>query len=843
MPVANKFVRDFDAIARAGGAEDFELGFSSLELLAKHALQIKVANPKAKTPQAQQGVLVVLDWSDSKLGKKFGVRCSCSAFVKHQELCHHIWTALLSFDKSTQLDIVESRKDIETAPLTIRRLTEEQSAVALAESVDLQKMNLWPTHKVSPKGVIDFSKAQTSGDFTLSSFGFEYADFRIQLVSDRKEFLDRTGERKIKRNQSAEKELLKEFRGDSAPKKIEKKKFSPSEFKDFVTSHQHPDWQILIDGKRVVSLDVSEARLEKRGEHYEFTANFQSGDQQFSLTDVIVNAGSSGGLMTMADGSPALLSEEWSKRLDILSRGATLSKEGDLRFSRTSLPLFKPAFEGAPNLTVSDEARNVFESLTALGQSGHTPAPKYLKASLRKYQEEGLFWLLKMSASGFGGILADDMGLGKTIQIISYFLSRQAYFKLNPSEHKPCLVVVPKSLVSNWKNEVEKFAQPLRVLDFAGPNRIIFKPQHFDIVLTTYHVMKNEIERLKLVDFDSIILDEAQAIKNPTSQMSKAVFQLKGRQRFALSGTPIENSLRDLFSLLHFTNPGLIPSSFDRIYGERKSLTLPKQVTEKIAASVKPFILRRTKKQVLTELPDKIEQVLICDMDSPQKALYDKTRKYFKIKLKEAATETPSGPKSTRVFEALLRLRQISCHPALIGDAGKSIDSTKVEMLLEHLEDIHAAGNKALVFSQFTSFLDLLMPELKKAGIPFEHLDGKTRNRGAAVDRFNSNPDITVFLISLKAGGTGLNLTTASYVFLMDPWWNPAIESQAIDRAYRMGQKNKVMAYRLIAKGTIEEKIVKLQEQKRKLASSLISEDDSLASSLSLDDLEFLLEE
>ncbi|RYZ71823.1 MAG: hypothetical protein EOP05_11650, partial [Proteobacteria bacterium] len=240
--------------------------------------------------------------------------------------------------------------------------------------------------------------------------------------------------------------------------------------------------------------------------------------------------------MTLLDGSPALLNEDWAKRLDILARGAVLSKAGDLRFSRTSLPLFKSAFEGADQLLISDEAKSVFDSLTALGKTGQSPAPQYLKASLRKYQEEGLFWLLKMSSSGFGGVLADDMGLGKTIQIISYFLTRRAHFKAHPSEQKPCLVVVPKSLVSNWKNEIEKFAQPLRVLDFAGPNRIIFKPQHFDIVLTTYHVMKNEIERLRLVDFDSIILDEAQAIKNPTSQISKAVFQLRGRQKFALSG-------------------------------------------------------------------------------------------------------------------------------------------------------------------------------------------------------------------------------------------------------------------------------------------------------------------
>ncbi len=842
MPVANKFVRDFDAVARAGGAEDFELGLSSLERLGKHAAQFKIKNPSGKSAQLQPASFVVLDWHEAESKAQLAVHCTCSAFQKYQELCHHTWTALLDFDKSTQVEIAEKRAEIEKKPLTLKRLTDENAHQALAESLDLKSVRDWPSLKVQPVGTLEFTVNSSSGDYVLTNFGFEYGEYRIRSTSQRKEFLSPAQQHKIKRNQSAEKELLRSFKGESAPKKLEGKKFSASELKAFIADHQNPNWNVLVEGRRVIPLEVTQATLEEKNGRYEFVARFASGDHSFNLAEVIGTSASKDALLTLSDGSPAFVNEEWSKRLDILARGATLSKEGALCFNRTSLPLFKSVFEGHDSIAISQEAKAVFDSLTALGETGLAEAPKALNASLRSYQQEGLFWLLKMSRSGFGGILADDMGLGKTIQIIAYLLSRRAHFRFNESEQKPCLVVLPKSLVSNWKNEIDKFGPMLRVLDFAGANRGIFRPQYFDVVLTTYHVMKNEIDRLKEVDFDTIILDEAQAIKNPTSQISKAAFQLKARQRFALSGTPIENSLKDLFSLFHFTNPGLIPPAFERAYGEKKNITLPKAVTEKIAASVKPFILRRTKKQVLTELPDKSEQVLICEMDGPQKSLYDKTRKHFKVMLKESATETPNGPKSTRVFEALLRLRQISCHPALIGENGKSVESTKVEMLLEHLEDIQAAGNKALVFSQFTSFLDLLKPELEKAGIPFEHLDGQTRNRGAVVDRFNSNPKTTVFLISLKAGGTGLNLTTASYVFLMDPWWNPAIEAQAIDRAYRMGQKNKVMAYRLIAKGSIEEKIMKLQDQKRTLANSMISEDNTLGTSLSLDDLEFLME-
>lgn len=822
MPIANQFVRDFDAIARAGGAEDFELGLSQIRLLAPRAVQFKIAT--------REPALATLDWSEAE---SIGLHCSCSSFAK--ELCHHAWTALLAFDQSTEFEIAEAREKLEGIKLKLKRLLNTEAS--LQDAVDLQIANQWPLSSVPPKARIEFEQDTKAGTYSLSQIAFSYGDQRIVSSSPRKEFLDRTNQKRLKRNLSAEKELLKNFRGDFTPKKLATKKFSGADLKSFMS--QSPHLQFALDGKAVAPLDVREARLEERNGRYEFTATFSSDDQTFNLKDVVESPDSKDSFFTLKNGTTAYLPDDWSKRLEILSRSTSITKDGALAFHRASLPFLRSAFDG---ITVTDEARAVFESLAKLAESGQATPPRSLQASLRSYQAEGLFWLLKMSNSGFGGILADDMGLGKTVQIISYLLTRAAHFRAKTAEQKPCLVVVPKSLVQNWKNEVEKFGPSLRVLDFAGANRVIFRPQFFDVVLTTYHVLKNEIDRLRAVDFDTIILDEAQAIKNPTSQIAKAVLQLQARQRFALSGTPVENSLKDLFSLLNFTNPGLIPHSFVNAYGDRKSLQLPKSVTEKIAATVKPFILRRTKKQVLTELPDKSEQVLVCEMESAQKNLYDKTRKHFRLQLKANAQETPNGPKTTRVFEALLRLRQISCHPALIGSDGLAAESAKVEMLLEHLEEIRASGHKALVFSQFTSFLDLLKPELKKAGILFEHLDGQTRNRGAVVDRFNSDPKTTVFLISLKAGGTGLNLTTASYVFLMDPWWNPAVESQAIDRAYRMGQKQKVMAYRLIAKGSIEEKILKLQDQKRDLAQSLVSEDGSFGRTLSLDELEFLLD-
>jgi len=818
MQVSNQFVRNFDAGTRAGGSEDFESGLCHLERLAPKAVQFKIAAPAA----AKSGALVVTSWSEPET---LAVHCNCSSFQTYGEYCHHAWSALLAFERSSQPEIAEARTEIEGKKLKLSRLSEETSSTLMKEAVDLQASSQWPVRTLAPAAVAEF--ALQNGQFSFEHISYRYGSETIRSESQRKEFLDRENQCRIKRNLTAEKKLIGGFKGDFTLKKLQSKKLNASDLKTLIADS--PALEFLVDGKPLFPLAVQTAHLQEREGQFVFSATFEGSGQSLSLTDV---AGGSGEFIELKTGGLAFLSDDWSKRLEILTRGANRTKDGSFTFSRTSLPLFRSAFEGAAFLQIAPEAQHVFDTIAKLNTTGQAEPPKALKASLRHYQAEGLFWLLKMSESNFGGILADDMGLGKTVQIISYLLTRRNL--------KPCLVVVPKSLVSNWKNEIEKFGPALRVLDFAGANRVIFRPQFFDVVLTTYHVMKNEIDRLQQVDFDTVILDEAQAIKNPTSQVSKAVLQLKARQRFAMSGTPVENSLRDLFSLLNFTNPGLIPASFMNAYGDKKSLTIPKSVTDKIATTVKPFILRRTKKQVLTELPDKSEQVLICEMDPLQKHLYDKTRKYFRSQLKENAQETPTGPKTTRVFEALLRLRQIACHPALVGD--DEAESAKVEMLLGHLEDIQASGHKALVFSQFTSFLDLLMPELKKAGIPFEHLDGQTRNRGAAVDRFNSNPDTTVFLISLKAGGTGLNLTTASYVFLMDPWWNPAIESQAIDRAYRMGQKQKVMAYRLIAKGSIEEKILKLQDQKRSLASALVSEDNTLGRALSLDDLEFLLD-
>ena len=341
--------------------------------------------------------------------------------------------------------------------------------------------------------------------------------------------------------------------------------------------------------------------------------------------------------------------------------------------------------------------------------------------------------------------------------------------------------------------------------------------------------------------FDYVILDEAQAIKNATTASAKAVRLLRGRHRLALSGTPIENHVGELWSLFDFLNPGLLgtaqafkTATVGQTRAEREDLAL-------VTRALRPLILRRTKAQVEPELPPRTEQTIQCELDAPQRRFYDELRTHYRTMLIARVARTGLAKSKMQVLEALLRLRQVACHPGLVDSRRIDEPSAKFDVLLPQLIEVVEEGHKALVFSQFTSFLALLRSRLEDAGLSYEYLDGRTRDRAARVERFNTDPDCRVFLISLKAGGLGLNLTTADYVFLLDPWWNPAVEAQAIDRAHRIGQDKHVFAYRLIAKDTVEEKVAELQQSKRELADAILTADPALIRNLSADDLEWLL--
>jgi len=451
--------------------------------------------------------------------------------------------------------------------------------------------------------------------------------------------------------------------------------------------------------------------------------------------------------------------------------------------------------------------------------------PDDLNASLRPYQQQGVDWLAFLRDAELGAVLADDMGLGKTLQTICVLRGR-------------ALVVCPKSVVHNWVDEIRRFRPGVRTALYEGPRRQLDRAA--DVTLMTYAVLRMDAEQLAGEEWDVVVLDEGQAIKNLGSQTARAAFGLRGRFRVLLSGTPVENRLEELWSAMHFANPGLLGgvSHFQERYASRIASGDP-DAAARLRARIRPFVLRRTKGEVLRELPPRTDTVLHVELDEAERSVYDAVRVATRKSVVEKLGQ-PGGGGVLAALEALLRLRQAACHAGLVP--GQQADtSSKVERLVEALEDAVAEGHKALVFSQWTSLLDRVEPHLRAAGIRFTRLDGSTRDRGAVVGEFQDDGGPPVLLVSLKAGGTGLNLTAADHVFLLDPWWNPAVEDQAADRAHRFGQERPVMVYRLVAKDTVEERILALQESKRRIADVALGA-ASQAAGITREDLLALLE-
>ncbi|MFN7130979.1 MAG: DEAD/DEAH box helicase, partial [Myxococcales bacterium] len=444
--------------------------------------------------------------------------------------------------------------------------------------------------------------------------------------------------------------------------------------------------------------------------------------------------------------------------------------------------------------------------------------PDDLTASLRPYQLQGVSWLTFLREAGLGGILADDMGLGKTLQTLCVL-------------RKGTLVVCPTSVLPNWQAELKRFRPSLKVAVYHGPGRALHPDA--DVTLTTYALLRLDAAQLGAPTWDAVVLDEAQAIKNPDSQVARAAYGLKAPFRLALSGTPIENRLDELWSLMHFTNRGLLGGR--REFEQRWAQAVEEgraDAAQRLRRRIRPFVLRRLKREVAPELPPRSESVMSVQLDERERAVYDAVYAATRADVVKLLNE---GGSVLKALEALLRLRQAACHPALVPGQ-HAATSSKLEVLLGALSNAVADGHKALVFSQWTSLLDLIEPGLKREGIAFERLDGSTADRGAVTARFQADDGAPVMLISLKAGGTGLNLTAADHVFLVDPWWNPAVEAQAADRAHRIGQENPVFVYRLVALGTVEEKILGLQEKKRALFEAALGE-ASAATAITRDDL------
>jgi SNF2 family DNA or RNA helicase len=429
------------------------------------------------------------------------------------------------------------------------------------------------------------------------------------------------------------------------------------------------------------------------------------------------------------------------------------------------------------------------------------------------------------------------MGLGKTVQVLALLLDHAS----TRTERHPSLVIVPKSLLFNWLHEIRRFTPQLSAVEYVGTNRaeLVETLARHDVVVTTYGTLRRDIAILKDIPFDYVVLDEAQTIKNASSQVAKASRLLQARHRLALSGTPIENHLGDLWSIFEFLNPGMLGRS--SVFKLLSSDSRDSESQKALASGLRPFVLRRTKQEVATELPEKLEETIYCQMDDDQRRKYDELRIHYRQSLLGLVRQQGLEKSTMHVLEALLRLRQAACHPGLLDPNLNDHPSAKLDVLCPHLEELIEEGHKALVFSQFTSMLAIVRKQLDRRGIPYAYLDGKTRQRKRVVDQFQNDPAVPVFLISLKAGGLGLNLTAAEYVFLLDPWWNPAVEAQAIDRAHRVGQTKPVFAFRLICKDTVEEKILELQAKKRTLADAILDTDQRVLSDMTTEDLELLL--
>ncbi|HEX8680289.1 MAG TPA: SNF2-related protein [Chthoniobacterales bacterium] len=479
------------------------------------------------------------------------------------------------------------------------------------------------------------------------------------------------------------------------------------------------------------------------------------------------------------------------------------------------------------------DPRAALQRLTTAA-SAQLPA---LDERLRDYQRDGVSWLWRLAQNNLGGVLADEMGLGKTVQALAFLKAIRAT--------EPALIVCPSSLVTNWRNEAARFAAELRVLVLEGPERHARFAQlgEADLVLTSYALLQRDAEKYRAIQFSTVILDEAQHIKNPDTQNAQTAFALRARHRFVLTGTPIENSVRDLWSIMNFALPGYLGSRAD--FRERYEQPLARgpapDVQRRLARRMRPFLLRRRKTEVAKELPEKLEQQVICDLTTPQRAAYDGLLREIQSGLTSSGAN--AGAQRMKMLVGLLRLRQVCCDLRLLGSelAQRQNESAKLELLNELLEEAIDGGHRVLVFSQFVSMLTLIRERLDAQKIAFSYLDGSTKERQAVVDRFQSDASIPVFLMSLKAGGVGLNLSAADTVIHFDPWWNYAAEAQATDRAHRIGQTRVVTAYKLIARGTVEEKIVKLQARKRSASEATIGSEEPLMSGLTTEDLEELL--
>jgi SNF2 family DNA or RNA helicase len=544
----------------------------------------------------------------------------------------------------------------------------------------------------------------------------------------------------------------------------------------------------------------------------------------------------------LGDGSYGILPEEWLAKYSLLFKMAD-SVAGKLRVSKYNFSVIDELYDAIDDEKVRNELWERKENLLNVDFDNRpkVPLPKGLQADLRPYQEAGFQWLNYLNTIQWGGLLADDMGLGKTIQTLTLLLHT-----LEEKGTLHALVVCPTTLLYNWENEIKKFTPALTYLIHHTSQRTSKKEVlwNYNVIITTYGTLRSDIELLQKTDFDFVILDESQTIKNPTSKVAKAALLLHANCRIALSGTPMQNNTFDIYAQMHFLNPGMLGNK--EFFKDNFATPIDKFQEDLTKAHLRkliyPFLLRRTKEQVAKDLPDKTEITLYCEMGTEQRKIYDGYRNLYRAKLLGNIEDQGVEKSQFAILQGLMKLRQICDSPAILKeDTALQNHSIKLDELVREMQE-NVGDHKVLIFSQFLGMLALIREELDKVGIQHEYFDGSynSRQRENAINNFQNNNDCRAFLISLKAGGTGLNLTAADYVYIMDPWWNPAVEQQAIDRTHRIGQTKNIFAYRFICKDTVEEKIMELKKKKSGLVRELIADDDNFVKTLTKDDVLYL---
>ncbi len=749
--------------------------------------------------------------------------------------------------RTEAIDIARQLPEINVTPGQVDRFVAESFQTPGLPPLELADDVAWQQVSIEPQPRVVIGPVKIGANTLLiGKLSFDYGGKIVDAEDERRALCDADERRLVLRNEEKErnaKQRIEELGatptvyGEQAHGhfKVARQRFAP-----MVLALNEAGWHVEAEGHRMRRPGATHVSLASGIDWLELDGHVDYDGEQVRLPKLLEALRRGEDYVTLDDGSRGMLPADWLARYAPLAQMG--EAEGDkVRFKPSQAWLLDAWLSSQPEVNVDaafEQLRNRLRSFE--GVRPHEE-PAGFSGVLRPYQREGLGWLLFLKDFGFGGCLADDMGLGKTIQVLAMLAQRRQQSQ-GTEARRPSLVVVPRSLVRNWVEEAGRFAPDLRVLDYTGLGRGETREQfhQYDLVVTTYGTLRRDAGHLKDMPFEYAILDEAQAIKNAASQGAKACRLIQAEHRLAMTGTPVENHLGELWSLFDFLNPGMLGRSnslkmvSSKGGGDAENVRL-------LAKALRPFILRRTKEQVLSDLPPKTEQTLYCELEGTQRKLYDELRDHYRSALGKRIESDGLAKAKIHVLEALLRLRQAACHPGLLDKSMAAGPSSKLETLLERLQEVFDEGHKALVFSQFTSLLALVRQQLDERKIVYEYLDGRTRDRQKRVDRFQTDPACPLFLISLKAGGLGLNLTAADYVFILDPWWNPAVEAQAVDRAYRIGQTRRVFAYRLIARDTVEEKILQLQGDKRQLADAIISADNNLIGTLTADDLQMLL--